>query len=124
MALKLAFKLATVLERYETKGFASKQFNSVWINTDKMIYYLNNVRKRGYGGKRYDDTEEKLFQTHVVVSGDVNSRYIFRSDVAYDWNVTLEDIENDTKDGQRLTPAQRIELTNKKFSMKDIIYFK
>lgn len=89
-------KCLEFLERHETNAFKSTTFNSMWINTDKMIYHLNNVRKRGFGGKKYDDTEEKLFQTHVVVSGEIRSRYIFRSDIAYDWNVTLEGVEEDT----------------------------
>jgi transposase-like protein len=83
-------------ERYEIRGLKSLEFNSLWINTDKMIYYLNNVRRRGQGGERYDLVEEKEFPTHVVISADMNSRYVFRSDVAYDWLVTTSDIVNDT----------------------------
>lgn len=83
-------------ERYEIKGFKSLDFNTMWINTDKMIYYLNNVRRRGQGGERYDLVEEKEFPTHVVISADMDSRYVFRSDVAYDWLTTTEDIMKDT----------------------------
>jgi transposase-like protein len=83
-------------ERYEIRGLKSLDFNSLWINTDKMIYYLNNVRRRGQGGERYDLVEEKEFPTHVVISADMDSRYVFRSDVAYDWFVATEDIVNDT----------------------------
>jgi hypothetical protein len=36
------------------------------------------------------------FPTHVIVSADVFSRYVFRSDVAYDWDIKLEDIMLDT----------------------------
>ncbi|MDM5188045.1 insertion element protein [Bacillus sp. DX4.1] len=81
------------LERHEAKAFESINFDKMWVNTDKMIYNLNNVRK---GGQRFDDIEEQQFPTHIVVSGDVGSRYIFRSDVAYDWDVRVEDIYNDT----------------------------
>jgi hypothetical protein len=66
------------------------------MNTDKMVYFLNNLRKRGKGGIQYDDVEESKFPTHVVVSGDVESMYIFRADVAFDWDATLDAIEDDT----------------------------
>lgn len=84
------------LERYEQKPLEEMSFNSIWLNTDKLIYNLNNVRKKGHGGIRYDNVEDKLMQTHIIISGDVNSNYIFRSDVAYDWNITLEDLKQDT----------------------------
>ncbi|MBU7595256.1 hypothetical protein [Metabacillus halosaccharovorans] len=71
-----------------------KQFNEIYINTDKMIYYLNNFRKKNAGSKYLIEQEEKQFPTHVVVSSDILSRYVFRADVAYDWNVTLDDITN------------------------------
>lgn len=57
---------------------------------------LNNVRQKGMGGHRYDDVEENQFPTHVVVSADVLSRYVLRSDVAYDWDITLGDVALDT----------------------------
>ncbi len=69
----------------------------MWISTDKMIYHLNNVRKRGQGGRRYEDLEDKQFPTSIVVSTDMHTRYVFRADVCYDWNIRLEDIEEDTK---------------------------
>lgn len=84
------------LERHEQKPLRNKSFGTVWINTDKMIYYLNNVRKKGMGGARYDDVEDSRFPTHIIISADVFSRYVFRSDVAYDWDVKLEDIMLDT----------------------------
>lgn len=84
------------LERHEIQAFENKTFGSLWINTDKMIYFLNNLRKRGKGGIRYDDVEESKFPTHVIVSGDIDSMYIFRADVAFDWDVTLNTIEKDT----------------------------
>jgi transposase-like protein len=84
------------LERHEQKPLDKKSFGTVWINTDKMIYYLNNVRKKGMGGGQYDDIEDKRFPTHIIVSADVFSRYVFRSDVAYDWDIRLEDIMLDT----------------------------
>ena len=84
------------LERHETKPLQKLQFDEVWLNTDKMTYFLNNVRQKGMGGSQYDDMEESQFPTSVVISSDVLSRYVFRSDVAYDWDVTFGDIALDT----------------------------
>ncbi len=84
------------LERHETKPLVQMKFKEMWLNTDKMVYYLNNVRQKGMGGSRYDDVEESQFPTHVLVSADVLSRYVFRSDVAYDWDIALGDIAIDT----------------------------
>lgn len=52
--------------------------------------------KKEWGGSHYNDVEESQFPTHILVSADVLSRYVFRSDVAYDWDITLEDIALDT----------------------------
>lgn len=84
------------LERYETKPLQKMEFKEMWLNTDKMTYYLNNVRQKGMGGSRYDDVEENQFPTHILVSADVLSRYVFRSDVAFDWDITLGDVALDT----------------------------
>src|SRR5690625_2654275 len=61
-----------------------------------MTYLLNNVRRKGMGGKRYNNVEEAQFPTNVVITADVFSRYVFRSDVAYDWNASMEEIALDT----------------------------
>ncbi|MHA6529133.1 insertion element protein [Paenibacillus sp. BAC0078] len=84
------------LERHEKELLSTLNFDILWLNTDKMSYYLNNVRKKGHGGIRFDNTEDKHQQTHVVVTTDIHSRYVFASDVAYDWSVTLEQLEDDT----------------------------
>ena len=84
------------LERHETKPLQKLKFKEMWLNTDKMTYYLNNVRQKGMGGSHYKDVEETRFPTHILVSADVISRYVFRSDVAYDWDITLGDIAIDT----------------------------
>lgn len=84
------------LEHHEDKPMKKLSLNSVWLNTDKLIYNLNNVRKRGHGGLRYDNTEDKLMQTHIVVSGDVDTNYAFRTDVAYDWEMTMDKLTEDT----------------------------
>jgi transposase-like protein len=84
------------LEKFETRAFADKSFKEIFINTDKMHYNLNNVRKKGQGGKKYAGLEDNQVQTHVVVSADALSRYVFRADVAYDWEMTVEDLKVDT----------------------------
>lgn len=84
------------LERHEVK-LNDIEFNELFINTDKMVYYLNNSKKKNAGSRYPKNEEERQFQTHVVVSSDVISRYVFRADVAYDWNINLKEIENQTK---------------------------
>ena len=64
----------------------------MWFNTDKMHYYLNNVRKKGQGSKKYTGFEDLNMQTYIVVSAEVLSRYVFRSDVAYDWNISMDEL--------------------------------
>lgn len=83
-------------EKYERKPLAERKHKTIWLNTDKMIYFLNNVRKKGQGGNRYDELEELQLPTQVIVSADVLSRYVFRSDVAYDWDINLNNIREDT----------------------------
>ncbi|MDF2672543.1 MAG: hypothetical protein K0R09_808 [Clostridiales bacterium] len=90
-------KCLEFLDSHERKAFKNHTFERIWLNTDKMIYNLNNVRRRGKGGERYDDIEELQFPTHILVSGDSHSKYIFRADVAYDWNIAQEEITADTK---------------------------
>ncbi|MCP8615460.1 insertion element protein [Salirhabdus salicampi] len=84
------------LERYETKPLKMMEFNEVWLNTDKMNYYLNNVINKGQKAKKYPGLEERQLQTYLVVTADASSRYVFRSDIAYDSNITLDDLERDT----------------------------
>lgn len=62
-----------------------------------MIYYLNNIRIHGKGGRNYEDVEEQRFPTYIIVSSDMDSRYVFRTDIAYDWNVSLDSIKYDTE---------------------------
>jgi transposase-like protein len=84
------------LDRHERKPLATKSFKELWINTDQLVYYLNNVRKKGQIGAKYKDMENRLFQTRILVSGEEYSRYIFRADLAYDWDIRMSEIENDT----------------------------
>lgn len=84
------------LDRNETKAFKNIEFKKIWINTDQMLYYLNNVRRRGCGGDDYSNIEDKIFQTHIIGSVDQKSRYALRADIAYDYNVSIEQILKDT----------------------------
>ncbi|KAB8136249.1 insertion element protein [Gracilibacillus oryzae] len=84
------------LDKYETPHLNNQSFEEMWLNTDKMHYNLNNVRKKGQGGKKYAGLEDNQVQTYVVVSADAISRYVFRVDVAYDWEMTVEDLKYDT----------------------------
>jgi hypothetical protein len=86
---KLEWLYRCCLEKYEKRVLPRKEFNEIWLNTDKMTYYLNNVRKKGQGGKGYLDLEDKQFPTNVVVTADVHSRYVFRSDVSNHWEVFI-----------------------------------
>ncbi|MGD7052805.1 IS1 family transposase [Sutcliffiella horikoshii] len=85
------------LERHETNKLSKMEFKEIWLSTDQMLYYLSNERKKGMGSKNFDDLDELNFQTRIVISSDVNSRYVFRSDIAYDWDINFSDIEEDTK---------------------------
>jgi len=84
------------LERYETQSLKTIKFDEVWLNTDKMHYYLNNVRKKGQGSKKFKGLEDLNLQTHIVVTAEILSRYVFRSDIAYDWNITMDELNEDT----------------------------
>jgi transposase-like protein len=82
------------LERHETQEFESKHFNKLWLHTDKFVYNLNNIRKKGYGTD-YIDLERPRLMTHMIATTDAYSRYVFRTDLAYDCDVKPEDIEKD-----------------------------
>jgi hypothetical protein len=59
-------------------------------------YYLNNIRKKGQK-KLPGEVGEKQIQTQTVVSSELYSRYVFRADVAYDWDIDFEKIQSETK---------------------------
>jgi transposase-like protein len=84
------------LERYEKKPFQSIEFDEIWLNTDKMTYHLNNLRKKGESSSEYRNVDGGMFPTNIIVTTDVHSRYVFRSDIAYDSRVSLDDIALDT----------------------------
>ncbi|MBT2724766.1 insertion element protein [Bacillus sp. ISL-46] len=84
------------LETHETKQFAKMTFPRIWLNTDMMMYYLNNVRKKGEPRTK-GTVSEKQLPTQIVVSTDSQSRYVFRADVAYDWDIDFKQLEQDTE---------------------------
>lgn len=84
------------LEDKETKALTEKNFNDIWLNTDKLKYVLNNVRKKGQE-KRERPMEDKQLPTEVIITADLFSRYVFRADIAYDWDITFEQIQHDTE---------------------------
>ncbi|WP_254178205.1 MULTISPECIES: insertion element protein [unclassified Planococcus (in: firmicutes)] len=85
------------LETRETKPLAEKQFPEMWITTDKLHYVLNNVLKKGRGKNRGVLIEDKQLPTYMVASADKRSRYVFRSDICFDWEKSLDEISDDTK---------------------------
>lgn len=85
------------LERHETQKLKKLEFKSIWINTDQLLYYLNNTKNKGFGGVKFDEDDPKL-QTHIIASADVRSWYVFRADVAHDWDYTFKDLEYHTFD--------------------------
>ena len=82
------------LDKHETKKLSKMHFNELWLTTDKFSYSLNNIRKKGHG-KDYSTQERPLFPTYIVATVDSHSRYAFRTDLAFDYNVTADDIESD-----------------------------
>lgn len=90
-------KCLEFLERYEKQPLASKEFRRIWIQTDQMTYHLNNVKRRGRGGHRHEQTEDPVLPTNVIISTEMRTRYALRADVAFDWDVRLDDIDQTTK---------------------------
>lgn len=89
------------LNKYETEALKAKQFSEIYLNTDQLVYTLNNIRKRGKvkrtGADKYKNLEDKKMITNIIASSDMFSRYVFRCDLNYDFNITMEQIEQDTK---------------------------
>ncbi len=94
---KLEWLYRCYLEFLETreKAFEKKVFPRIWVNTDIMMYVLNNVRKKGQT-KKFKRGNQKQLPTQVVISTDMSSRYVFRANVAYDWDISFDQIEFDT----------------------------
>lgn len=84
------------LETRETKQLNKISFDEMWLNTDKLHYVLNNVLKKGQGKNSSKLSDEKQLPTYIVATADVKSNYVFRTDLAYDWDISLDNIEWDT----------------------------
>ena len=70
-------------ERHETNELKNKQFDKIWLNTDMMIYNLNNIKQKGFGRKKGIGIKDKKIPIYVVASADLYYGYVFRADVAY-----------------------------------------
>ena len=88
-------KCLEFLEKHETQELSNKSFDEMWLNTDMIIY---NIKTKCKGKSTIIETKEKKLQTYFIASGDLKSGYVFRSDIAYDFNISLEDGERDTKE--------------------------
>lgn len=80
------------LERHETAAFSRSHFDEMYLDTDYLQYHLNNVRRKGRGGQRYDNLEDKKLETYVAVTGEMFSRYILRADIAFNWDMPMEEL--------------------------------
>lgn len=85
------------MERHETNTLKNTAFKELWINTDQFIYYLNNIRQKGMRKAPGDESLDKRFPTQMIASADLKSGYVFRADIAYDFNMTLDGIAEDTE---------------------------
>lgn len=83
-------------ERYEAATLVAKQFDTLWLASDQMVYSLNNIRQRNQSTGRYRNVEPRVTATNVIVTADMASDYVFRSDLCYDWDVTLDDVKQST----------------------------
>lgn len=91
-------KCLEFLQKHETEQLSNKSFNEMWLNTDMLIYNLNNIKQKGKSKATSIGIKEKKLQTYILGSGDLKSGYVFRSDIPYDFTVSLEDVEKDTKE--------------------------
>ncbi len=79
------------------KEFENKTLDSVWLNIDKMQYHLNNIRQKNKAVIPQVEIEEsKFLQTFINVVAEVESRYVFRADIAYDSSASFEGLKADT----------------------------
>ena len=85
------------LEYRETNPLKEKEFQELYLNTDAMVYYLNNVRRKGMSNGRAPSSIEKKMKTHIITSADSKSGYVFRSDIAFDWEFGFTKLDEDTE---------------------------
>ncbi len=86
-------------ERNETKALNNLDIDEIWLNTDMLIYNLNNIRLKGKAKKKdeFITEKDKKLQTYLLSSADLKSGYVFRTDIAFDYEVRLDDVEKDTE---------------------------
>jgi len=79
-------------ERHDQKPLKSMQFDSLWLNTDKLLYYLNNVRQKGHGA--FDTITLRISNFKLISS--LREILITGYDIAYEWDVNLKSVDDDT----------------------------
>lgn len=84
------------LAKPETSQLAGLERAELWLCSDQLLYNINNMRMWGKGGIRYKNVEERFLSTHIVATGERKSGYIFRADIAYDWDIGMADIVRST----------------------------
>jgi len=92
-------KCLAFLERYEGR-LNDVEFDDLYLASDSFIYMLNNIRRKGKGGSKQSRQEKANAteaMTYMISTGDVESFYVFRSDICYDTFVRLDDIKKDTE---------------------------
>ncbi|MDF2699951.1 MAG: hypothetical protein K0Q49_1507 [Haloplasmataceae bacterium] len=101
-------KCLQFLEKHETQTFKKKQFDELWLTTDKLDFTPNFQRDNGHGGEYYKINKAK-FKTHVINTIDNKSNYVFRSDVAYDFDCDPFEVLEEIKAmfEYKLDPYQR-----------------
>jgi len=62
-----------------------------------LFIFLTISVKKELGKRPGDESLDKRFPTHMIASADLKTGYVFRADIDYDFNVTLDKIEEDTK---------------------------
>lgn len=77
------------IKRYKMTGKEEER-------TINCVPDLTNVRKKGHPRTK-GTVSEKQLPTQIVVSTDSQSRYVFRTDVAYDWEIDFKHLEQDTE---------------------------
>jgi transposase-like protein len=86
------------LELHEAEAIKRLHFDEMMLNTDAMIYHLNNIRQKGQSKAKDDiETDEKKLITYLIATADVKSEYVFRSDIAYDFDFNLDQLIEDTE---------------------------
>lgn len=84
-------------ELHETETFKKIKFEEIMLNTDSMIYHLNDVRLKGKGKDDIPDEIDQNLQTTLIATTDVKTGYALRADIAYDYDYSLDSLEIDTE---------------------------